>query len=53
MAALLISDSKILTCFSPLGAMRPDAFPARTKLGQQMRQFMQEGALDFFGAVMM
>ncbi len=47
MTALFIGDSKIATSLLPLGAVGQDAAPAGTKLSENMRHLMAQGAIDF------
>jgi hypothetical protein len=47
MTALLVRDSKIAASPLPVGAVRQDPAPTGAKLGENMSQFMAQGAIDF------
>ena len=47
MTALLVADPKIAASRPPFNAMRQNPAPARTKLRQNMSQFMAQSAIDF------
>jgi hypothetical protein len=52
MATRFIGDTKIRASLSPFCAMRCDTAASGAKLGQQMRQFVSECAIDFRFAVL-
>lgn len=45
-ATLFVRDAKVATGFSPLRPMRWDASSAGAELGEEMGQFMAQGAID-------
>jgi hypothetical protein len=47
MTAPLVRDSQVAASLSPVGAVRQDQAPTGAKLGEDMSQFMAQGAIDF------
>jgi hypothetical protein len=46
-APLLVGESQVETSLSPLVTVWQDPPSSRTKLGQNMRQFMAQSSIDF------
>ena len=47
MTTLLVRNSQIATSLPPFDTVRQNPPPARTKLRENMRQFVAQGAIDF------
>jgi hypothetical protein len=47
MTTLFVGDSQVATSLSPLGAMGQDAASPRTKLSENMSQFVAQSSIDF------
>lgn len=52
MAALLIGDPELAACGAPFRAVRLDTAPSRSRVRDEMRKLMAQGAIDFLRSML-